>query len=178
MGDKYPWVEIYYLLRCGYREEAFSRLSSLERESPEKSALSSAFRAYLDSPERRLPKSTRDQLYNEFNTSIRNNASVDQFKYAMYKIVGRFELGKKNIKVATTTEDWIWLQMCLIREGKDEGPQEQYDLNDLARSLNKIGNNKFDDEGKKPFAWFNLLLFSGQFERVRHFSCAVRSALC
>ena len=38
----------------------------------------------------------------DFNGHVRTNPSVDQFKYALYKIVGRFELNKKTAKVAST----------------------------------------------------------------------------
>jgi nuclear pore complex protein Nup93 len=109
----------------------------------------------------------KDQLYNDFNSHIRNSSTVDQFKYALYKLVGRFELSRKSVKVATTTEDWMWLQLSLTRESREgESPQEQYDLGDLGELVLGYGSEKFDQEGTRPFAWFNLLLFAGQFERV------------
>ena len=125
-----------------------------------------AFKVFLASAERRLPKAQKDQLSNDFNAHVRSNVNVDQFKYALYKIVGRFELGRKTLKVATTTEDWTWLQLSLVREVRDEPPQEQYDLNDFGRLVLKYGSDKFDAGGTRPFAWANLLLFSAQFERV------------
>ena len=121
---------------------------------------------YLSSAERRLPKAQKDQLYNDFNSHIRNNANVDQYKYALYKIVGRLELSRKTLKIATTTEDWMWLQLSLVREVRDDSPQEQYDLIDLAKMVAKYGNEKFDAGGTRPFSWFNLLLLTAQFEKV------------
>ncbi len=158
---------MYYLLRCGYFDEALTLLSdhqqSLRRDDW---SFPGAFKAYLSSAERRLPKALKDQLYNDFNSHVRNNVNVDQFKYALYKIVGRLELGRKSLKVAATTEDWIWLQLSLVREVRDDSPQEQYDLGDLARLVAKYGSEKFDSGGTRPFAWFNLLLFTAQFEKV------------
>ncbi|CAD6583189.1 MAG: hypothetical protein TREMPRED_003480 [Tremellales sp. Tagirdzhanova-0007] len=163
----YLWAQVYFLLRCGYFEEALNLLSdhqqSIKREDW---SFPGAFKMYLSSAERRLPKTQKDQLYNDFNSHIRNNANVDQFKYALYKIVGRFELSRKTLKIATTTEDWMWLQLSLVREVRDESPQEQYDLIDLAKMVAKYGNEKFDADGTRPFAWFNLLLLTAQFEKA------------
>ena len=158
---------MYYLLRCGYAEEALDLLSShqssLKRDDY---TLPGAFKTYLASNDHRLPRAQRDQLYNDFNGHVRSNPNVDQFKYALYKIIGRFELSRKSFKVAATTEDWTWLQLSLVRESKDDGPQDQYDLAGLGRMVMKYGNEKFDSNGTRPFAWFNLLLFAGQFELV------------
>ncbi|KAL1407707.1 nuclear pore complex subunit [Vanrija albida] len=160
------WAHIYYLLRSGYPEEAL-QLVEANHNSVKKDdwSFTGSFKAYLQSPDRRLPKNLRDQLYNDFNGHIRNNANVDQFKYALYKLVGRFELARRNAKVAATTEDWVWFQLNLTRENKDgDAPQEQYDLADLAKIVLKYGSEKFDDNGRRPFAWFNLLLYTAQFE--------------
>nr|XP_031861265.1 uncharacterized protein CI109_003235 [Kwoniella shandongensis]KAA5528337.1 hypothetical protein CI109_003235 [Kwoniella shandongensis] len=162
------WAQIYYLVRCGYIDEALSLVAENQQNiSREDWSFPGCFKSALQSSERRLPKAQRDQLYNDFNAHIRNNPNVDQFKYALYKLVGRFELNRKTLKVATTTEDWMWVQLSLVRETKEaDAPQEQYDLLDLGRLVSKYGNDKFDAGGTKPFAWFNLLLFTAQFERA------------
>ncbi len=166
---------MYYLLRCGHFEESLTLLSDHQQSlKGDDWSFPGAFKSYLSSAERRLPKSQKDQLYNDFNSHIRNNVNVDQFKYAMYKIVGRLELGRKSLKVAATTEDWMWLQLSLVREVKDDTPQEQYDLGDLAKLVTKYGNEKFDSGGTRPFAWFNLLLFTAQFERVSQLLPSIR----
>lgn len=109
----------------------------------------------------------------DFNGHVRTNPSVDQFKYALYKIVGRFELNKKTAKVASTTEDWIWLNLALISERPDDGPQDKFTLEDFGTAVQSYGADRFDQRGARPFAWFNLLLFAGQFERVCHFCLMV-----
>ncbi|WVR05746.1 hypothetical protein IAU60_002771 [Kwoniella sp. DSM 27419] len=162
------WAQAYYLVRCGYIDEALDLIAGNQQHiSRDDWSFPGCFKSALQSSERRLPKSQRDQLYNDFNAHIRNNPNVDQFKYALYKLVGRFELNRKALKVAATTEDWMWVQLSLVRENKEgDSPQEQYDLVDLAKLVNKYGNDKFDAGGSKPFAWFNLLLFSAQFEKA------------
>ncbi|WVQ97122.1 hypothetical protein IAU59_004232 [Kwoniella sp. CBS 9459] len=162
------WAQTYYLVRCGYIDDALNLIAENQNHiTKEDWTFPGAFKSALQSSERRLPKSQRDSLHNDFNAHIRNNPNVDQFKYALYKLVGRFELNRKALKVATTTEDWMWVQLSLVRENKDgDAPQEQYDLVDLAKLVTKYGNDKFDANGTRPFAWFNLLLFTAQFEKA------------
>lgn len=173
----YLWAQLYYLLRCGKPNEAISLLSEhVGALSPGDAGFPGALKASLTSHDRRLPKAQRDSLLSDFNGKIRNNPNVDQYKYALYKIVGRFELSRKTLKVASTTEDWMWVQLSLVKEGGgNDGPQEQYDLADLGRMVLKYGADKFDEGGKRPFAWFNLLLYTGQFERVSlDFKCQTK----
>jgi nuclear pore complex protein Nup93 len=167
------WAQLYYLLRCGYPDEAMHLLGEHDNALRDNDrAFPGALKTALFSSDRRLPRVARDQLSNDFNSHIRNNASVDQYKYAMYKLAGRFDLSRKTLKVASTTEDWMWVQLSLVREGgANEGSQEQYDLADLGRLVIKYGADKFDEGGKRPFAWFNLLLYTGQFERVSTALC-------
>lgn len=162
------WVELYHLLRCGYPEEAMNLLANHEAKiTSTDRAFPGALRAALTSPERRISKAMRDQIASDYNSHIRNSTGVDMYKAALYKIVGRLDLSRKTVKVASTTEDWMWVQLSLIREsGPSDGPQEQYELADLGRMVLKYGADKFDEDGKRPFAWFNLLLYTAQFERV------------
>ncbi|WVQ62366.1 uncharacterized protein L199_000506 [Kwoniella botswanensis] len=163
------WAQLYYLVRCGYIDEALTLIAENQRHiTRDDWTFPGAFKTALSSSERRLPKSQRDQLYNDFNAHIRNNHNVDQFKYALYKLIGRFELNRKSVKVASTTEDWMWYQLSLVRESQkdSDSPQEQYDLIDLGKLVLKFGNDKFDSNGTKPLSWFNLLLFTAQFEKA------------
>lgn len=168
IGGVKLWAHVYYLLRAGYPSEALTLIEANQHNVKRDDwSFPGCFKTFLSAPERRLPKVQRDQLYNDFNAHVRNNANVDQFKYALYKLVGRFELSRKNAKVTSTTEDWVWFQLCLTRENKEsDPPQEQYDLADLGRLVLKYGAEKFDSNGTRPFAWFNLLLYTAQFERA------------
>ncbi|GMK55571.1 hypothetical protein CspeluHIS016_0206270 [Cutaneotrichosporon spelunceum] len=161
------WAHLYYLLRSGHPSEALALVEDHVHSFTDDWSFPSAFKAYLGSPERRIPKNLRDQLFADFNARIRSNPKADQFKFALYKLVGRLDIQRKTAKVAVTTEDWMWLQLCLTRENKDgDAPQEQYDVADLGNLVLKYGNEKFDSSGSKPFLWFSLLLLTAQFERA------------
>ncbi|KAK4687416.1 nuclear pore complex protein Nup93, partial [Tremellales sp. Uapishka_1] len=168
VGGIFLWAQVYYLLRCGYPSDALALLEEHHNHiGKDDWTFPGCFKSYLQSTERRLPRAQKDQLYNDFNSHIRSSTTVDQFKLALYKLVGRLELNRKIVKVATTTEDWTWVQLMLTRENRDgESPQEQYDLRDLGEMVRKFGSEKFDQEGTKPFNWFNLLILTGQFERA------------
>ena len=167
VDERYLWAQVYFLFRCGYIDKASELLNSHQNSLKRGDhGFPGALKTYATSRDRRLPKIQKDQLYNDYNSNVRSNSSVDQFKHALYKLVGRFELSHKVAKVATTTEDWIWLQLCLVRESKDDGPQQSYAMGELGELVLKYGNEKFDANGSKPFAWFNLLLLAGQYERV------------
>jgi len=120
---------------------------------------------YLSHPNRRIPPSQLNNLRNDWN-NIRNKDTADQYKVALYKIIGRFDLTRKSVKVATTTEDWVWFNLTLLRESKDDAPNDRYDLAMFSEVLTGFGNDRFDQNGQKPLSWFNLLLYAGQFEAV------------
>nr|ODN86462.1 nuclear pore complex protein Nup93 [Cryptococcus depauperatus CBS 7841] len=168
VNGSFVWAQAYYLVRCGHTDQALDLIAENQSHlSRDDWSFPGCFKLASQSPERRLSKSQKDQLYNDFNAHIRNNPTVDHYKAALYKIVGRFELNRKSAKVAATTEDWMWLQLNLLRENKEgDAPQEQYDLADLAKLLDKYGSDKFDAGGTKPLTWFNLLLFTAQFEKA------------
>jgi nuclear pore complex protein Nup93 len=130
--------------------------------------LPGAFRAYLSSPSRKIPKAQKDQLQNDYNGYIKNNANVDQYKYALYRIIGRFDLGRGKVAVASTsTDDWVWLKLTLVREGREDNPSDHYDLAAFGDECWKNGSKTFDAKGTRPFTWVNILLFAGHFEPVR-----------
>lgn len=85
------------------------------------------------------------------------------------------EISRRNVPgVTQTTEDWLWFQLSLIRENEaaGEAPHERYGLRDLGRVLVKFGEAHFDPKGNRPVLYFQVLLLSGQFERV---SCVLFS---
>jgi nuclear pore complex protein Nup93 len=118
-----------------------------------------------------LPKSHRDRLLTDWIQRIRY-PTADPYKYALYKLIGRVELSSRKTvpKVLLTTEDWLWYQLSLIREAEEEdggqSAHEFYTLADLANILIKFGEGHFDPGRNRPLLYFQVLLMSGNFERV------------
>ncbi|GAA5917547.1 hypothetical protein JCM8208_005072 [Rhodotorula glutinis] len=165
------WARIYYLLRSGHAKEALAFATENEQaiQKLEKSFVP-YFKAWLDAPDRRLPKLLRDRFLAEYNQRIRYLTDTsDPYKHALYKLVGRVEISRRNVPgVTQTTEDWLWFQLSLVREteGQGEAPHEKYGLRDLAAVLRKFGEAHFDPKGSRPLLYFQILLLSGQFERA------------
>lgn len=164
------YMHVWYLLRSGYSAEAVDLLAhNQNRLKREDAALPGALKAYYAAPDRRLGRGQRDQLMNDYNNHIRNNHSVDVFKAALYKLIGRFDLGKKGFKGAVdTTEDWIWGNLMLIRESgnSEDGTAEKYDYADFGRIVQDTGSAHFDGGGAKWYVWLTALLCAGEFESV------------
>ncbi|ODN84353.1 hypothetical protein L202_00321 [Cryptococcus amylolentus CBS 6039] len=167
VNGTFLWAQAYYLVRCGYVDEALNLIAENQSHiAREDWSFPGAFKMSMQSPERRMNRTQRDQLSNDYNAHIRNNPATDQFKTALYKLVGRYEVRKQS-KVTPTTEDWMWFQLCVIRENKDDEPEGgPYTLADLGKSLDKFGSDVYDGKGTRPLVWFNLMLYTAQFERA------------
>ncbi|SCV71462.1 BQ2448_3050 [Microbotryum intermedium] len=169
------WARIYYLLRAGHPKEAlaFATENEAQIQKLEKSFVA-YLKAWLDSPDQRLPKLLRDRFLSEYNQRIRYLTDTsDPYKHALYKLIGRVEINRRNLPgVTQTTEDWLWFQLSLVREADvggtigTEAPHERYGLRDLAKVLVKFGEAHFDPKGNRPMLYFQVLLLSGQFERA------------
>jgi nuclear pore complex protein Nup93 len=198
MGVTPIWAEIYYLIRMGQAREALAFANSVKTEMAMKGdgnfvSYLTAWVNGLDTEDGRLPKNLRDQLLAEYNQRIRHDSgtlhrsnsvqgsfeqtqsagTTDPFKLAVYKIIGRCELNRKNIPgthVIRAREDWLWLQLMLVQERftPDEPVFERYTLRECAKLVLKFGVNHFNPAGKlgDPLAWFSVLLTCGEFERA------------
>ncbi|KAI9096903.1 Nup93/Nic96-domain-containing protein [Phlyctochytrium arcticum] len=162
------WAHVFTLVRCGKLKEAFQHIDKhgafVQKHCPDFPAY---FRAWSTNPTGRLPNDVRNRLLQEWNARIRdheNDNEIDPFKFALYKIIGRCELmnrGIRNIAV-TTTEDYMWLQLTLVREEvlDTDAVQERYTLRDIGNKMRTIGPAHF----KHPVLWFQMLLLCGEFE--------------
>ena len=135
------------------------------------------FKAWVDDPMRHLPRSMRDHWMGEYVTRFRNVVPDDPYRYALYRIMGRFDVTKKfPTPLVLSTENWLWLQLCLISEtpaGDSHAPALQsYTLQDLANKLEKYGEAHFDPKGHRPLHYFQLLLLVGRFENAVAFLCS------
>ncbi|EGG02530.1 uncharacterized protein MELLADRAFT_22892, partial [Melampsora larici-populina 98AG31] len=186
------WARIFYLLRIGQVTEAvqFAKSQETQIRKTEPNFLS-YFTSWSTSTDKRLTKTLRDRFIAEYNQRIREVSSdgglssnpIDPFKLAIYKIIGRVELQRRNVPIAISSmEDWIWLQLVLVREldqvvdhqhhhhlSNSNNPSsfDKYGLDDFAQVIAKYGETHFDPNGNRPLMYFRVLLMSGQFEKVR-----------
>lgn len=169
------WAELYLLLRIGKSKEALECASENENRirSTDPSFLA-YLKAWVDSPERRLPRLLKDRFVAEYNSRFRTLPEVhDPYKLGLYKLIGRIDVAKKYPALLTSSiQNWLWLQLSMVRETYDEDADAQdsvrdrFTLADLGHKVEKFGEAYFDPKGNRPLFYFRLLLLCGQFEKA------------
>ena len=176
IGDDFCWALMFFLLRSGLIEEVVkyiksngSALKSMDR------TLVACIEAVSKSPDRRLPRSAQDRINAEYQqrTRIAPENSLDPYRLACYKIVGRCELSKRVIDtISQSTEDWVWLQFSLAREVSrvEESAGEVFGLREVRETIQEIGQRFFskssEGSGEGYGTYFCLLILGGMFEQA------------
>ncbi|KAL9604363.1 MAG: hypothetical protein Q9219_000551 [cf. Caloplaca sp. 3 TL-2023] len=172
------WAVVYFLLRCGLVQEA----SDYVRDNVQTfRAVERNFSVYMNSysndKERRLPRNLQDRINSEYQQKARMapENSLDPYKMACYKIVGRCELTKRTVEgINQSSNDWLWLQFCLAREVNrvEEVAGDVFGLEEIRESISEIGQRHYQkgQEGLGGYAtYFHLLILAGMFERAISF---------
>ncbi|KAK5997855.1 Nuclear pore protein NIC96 [Cladobotryum mycophilum] len=174
--NEYVWAIVFYLLRSGHVNEAAKYVND---NSNHFRGIDRTFATYLNnyaaSEERRITnRKLLDRCTNEYIQRSRNapENTIDPFRMACYKVIGRIELNNRNLEgLNTDINDWIWLQFNLAREGDKtlEMAGESYGLADLQASIKEIGQKHFpkapsDDNNGSCGMFFYLQILSGMFE--------------
>ncbi|KAI9315892.1 Nup93/Nic96-domain-containing protein [Dichotomocladium elegans] len=169
VNDTPIWTYVYLLIRSGHDNIALEYVEDNKDLFSTEPRFIQYFREYVESPEKRLRKATRDAVLADYQQLEYGQRTVDPYKLIIYKIIGRCELSKKsNQDVIKSTEDYMWLQLTLVRESTDaeEFGYERYRLSDLQKMMTNIGPKRFDPDGNSPFNYFKVLLLTLQFERA------------
>lgn len=174
-GDDYDycWVLIFYLLRAGLVQEAAQYVADNERAIKSMDRNFPAYIAsYSRSEDRRLGPDLQSRISSEYSqrSRIAPENSLDPYRMACYKIVGRCELSRRSLEgVNQSMEDWIWLQFALAREVNrvEETAAEVFALEDVRNVIHEIGQRHFVQSGEGTGAYgtyFFLQILAGQFE--------------
>ncbi|KAF4512837.1 hypothetical protein G6O67_000174 [Ophiocordyceps sinensis] len=174
---EYVWAVVFYLLRSGHVNEAAQYVND---NSSQFRGIDRTFATYLNNyaagEDRRINnRKLLERCTNEYIQRSRNapDHSIDPFRMACYKVIGRIELGNRNLEgLNTDINDWIWLQFNLAREGDKtvEMAGESYGLAELQASIREIGLKHFpkansEDTSNGSFGmFFYLQILSGLFE--------------
>ena len=169
---------IFFCLRSGLLKEAVEYVTSN----------GTAFRAldrnfvtyitnYAGSPDRRLSRQWQDRINAEFQqrSRIAPENSLDPYRMACYKIIGRCELSKRTIDtISQGIEDWFWLQFSLARELNrvDEAAGDVFGLEEIQETIREIGQRYFSkpqDEMGGYGTYFFLQILGGMFEQAVSF---------
>ena len=175
LGDDYCWALIFFLLRSGFYEEAAEYVA--ENNNPFKTIdriFATYITAFVKAPDRRLSPQQQTKINNEYmtRTRISPDGSLDPYRVACYKILGRCELSKRSLEgISQGVEDWIWLQFCLAREANraEEFATEVYGLREVQQTISEIGQRHFSKASDNPSGYgtfFYLQILGGMFENA------------
>lgn len=197
MGGAIPgWMIIFYLVRCGLVKEAWTWVQEhevvIQRSDPQFIAFFKAFVAgdnYRETIQGQIRSEYSQLLANNMTgssqyatqltraadmkiTSTTTGRTIDPFRMALYKIMGRCELARKSISgglVIQSSEDWVWLQYLLIEDVMPEVRSSTlvtYSLLDLQRLVLDYGPSHFDPNHTNPWHYYTILSLVGLFEKV------------
>ncbi|KAL9125328.1 MAG: hypothetical protein Q9217_005460 [Psora testacea] len=175
LGEDYCWALIFYLLRSGMLKEAAeyvvgnaAHFKTIDRN------IITFLTAFAKHPERRLEGRVQRECNNVYSamTKVAPGDSIDPYKIACYKIIGRCELSKRSIDhVSQDVDDWIWLQFNLAREvnRSEESAGDVFGLEEVRETINEIGQRHFAKgaEGLGGYGtYFYLQILGGMFEQA------------
>lgn len=175
LEDDSCWALIFFCLRSGLLNEAADYVTG---NATAFRALDRNFITYITSyasnPDRRLSRAMQDRINAEFQqrNRIAPENSLDPYRMACYKIVGRCELGKRLFEnINQGIEDWMWLQFSLARESNrvEEVAGEVFGLNEVRVTIREIGQRFFSkgqDEIGGYGTYFFLQILGGMFEQA------------
>ncbi|AEO71700.1 72672ce4-5352-439c-b311-521df1295638 [Thermothielavioides terrestris] len=177
VNGEYIWAIVFYLLRAGFVSEAAQYVNNNQNHFRSIDRTFSGYiNSYASSEERRLKRQMQDRCTSEYNQRIRNapEGSIDPFRMACYKIIGRCDLSNRSLEgLQTDVNDWIWLQFNLARETDRsvELAGESYGLAELQASIREIGLKHFpktpaEDANGSFGMFFYLQVLSGMFEQA------------
>ncbi|KAI8144737.1 Nup93/Nic96-domain-containing protein [Fennellomyces sp. T-0311] len=168
VNDTAIWTYLYLLIRSGHADLALKYVRENEQLYTTEPNFVRYFTEYMDSPGKRLRKATHDAVTADYQRLEYGQQHVDPYKLILYKLIGRCELNKKRVPEIGTTEDYMWLQLSLVRESVDgeEFGYEQYNLSDIQRLILSFNSSEFDKNGSDPRSYFMVLLLTLQFERA------------
>ncbi|KAK0704992.1 Nup93/Nic96-domain-containing protein [Lasiosphaeris hirsuta] len=176
-NGEYIWAIVFYLLRAGFVTEAAQFVNNNQNHFRSIDRTFSGYiNSYASSEDRRLKRQMQDRCNNEYSQRIRNapEGSIDPFRMACYKIIGRCDISNRSLDgLQTDVNDWVWLQSNLARESdrSTEIATEAYGLSELQASIREIGLKHFpktpsEDNNGSFGMFFYLQILSGMFEQA------------
>ncbi|MCJ1243197.1 Nucleoporin nup93 [Trapelia coarctata] len=175
LNDDYCWALIYFLLRTGLVNEAAEYVTN---NSVAFRALDRNFITYItqyaSNSNRRLSRHHQDRINTDYQqrSRIAPENTLDPYRMACYKVIGRCELNKRSIDgISQGVEDWIWLQFALAREVNraEEAANEVYGLEEVRDTIREIGQRHFSKGSEGPGGYgtfFFLQVLGGLFEQA------------
>lgn len=168
------WALVFYLMRCGLYTEA-AQLAQSNAEAFNK--FDKNFPVYIahfaKSGGFALPSELQERISSDFSQTFQflndDAPGFDPYKYAVYKIIGKCDLVKKNLPSALnlSIEDWLWFHLLILNEfGASSASDllyENYGLENLQRKVISSGPARFNASSNHP-VYAKTLIMLGLYE--------------
>lgn len=158
------WALVYNCIRCGDLAAALhcvKKSTSLEE-------FSSILEEIIKTPDGKT--SARLETYFRFNYQRQVKNSNDPYKKAVFGILGSCDVSEEHPDVIKTSDDYLWMKLCLIRDNMDGEKVTYRQLQTLILEENGESHYK---AGEQPMLYFSMLFLSGQFEAAIEFLARV-----
>jgi nuclear pore complex protein Nup93 len=172
LNDDYVWALVFYLIRTGHIDEAVEYVNT---NAVAFRAIDRNFSSYISdyhkSPDKRLRRDLQERINSEYNQRLRvaPENSIDPYRMACYKIIGRCELGTRTFDptIQQSIEDYMWIQFILAREAAqiDQLATESCNLASVQAMIKDAGSRHFA-KGESYGAYFYLLIMGGLYEEA------------
>ncbi|XP_042864457.1 nuclear pore complex protein Nup93-like [Penaeus japonicus] len=177
------WPLVFYCMRAGGGKAAC--VAAAENSSPSVVEIVAALDQYEKSDSYRLPPDMEKKLRMSYKRAVKN--SPDPFKRAVYCILSRCDPHEDHCDIATTTDDYIWLKLCVV--DCDSSPSASTSSTSSAQqdilTLTSLQNLLYEQYGEshfsalqQPLLYTTILLQTGQFEAAVEFLSRKEALRC
>ncbi|CAO3675267.1 unnamed protein product [Umbelopsis vinacea] len=134
------WAYVFFLFRAGRADVALEFVGRNEALFKTEPQFVYFLQEYLADPNHISSKHTRNAILEVYRRLCYTGQGSDPYKIALFKVLGRCELYKKNLpEVTPSIEDYLWLQLSLVRETStaNDFSTDTYTLKDLQEILKR-----------------------------------------
>lgn len=157
------WPMVYYALRCG---DIQSALRCVQMAGPGNEDIIAVFEERSRNPEQKRSSKLEHQIRMMYKRQVRN--ATDPYKRTIYCILGYCDISETHPEVAKTSDDFLWIQLSLIRPPTDDNT-EVLTYSSLQSMILEQYGEKHYNATEQPHLYFQVLALTGQFEAAIEF---------
>lgn len=152
------WPMVYYCLRCG---DITSALKCMQMAGPGHDDFISVLEEKSRNPSQKINPKLELQIRMQYKRQIRN--AIDPYKRAVYCIIGCCDIQEQHPEVAKSSDDFLWIQLALIRQESNDSSEHLTYSGLQAMILEQYGEKHFN-ANEQPHLYYQVLALTGQFE--------------
>ncbi|EDS25850.1 nuclear pore complex protein Nup93 [Culex quinquefasciatus] len=152
------WPMVYYCLRCG---DIASALKCMQMAGPGHDDFIAVLEEKCRNPGQKINPKLELQIRMQYKRQIRN--AIDPYKRVVYCIIGCCDIQEQHPEVAKSSDDFLWIQLSLIRPESDDNSEHLTYSGLQAVILEQYGERHFNAT-EQPHLYYQVLALTGQFE--------------